>query len=499
MTGNYPIGLRQSLCPQVQQRQLEGLPEDELNFLESVNAYFDHAASLITDLPDGTKKALKECEAVLRVTFPFRCEDGSIETITGYRCHHSYHRLPVKGGIRYSGEADIQETMALAALMTWKCAVVDVPFGGAKGSVVIDPRQYTPRELEKITRAYTLELCQYKFIGPGQDVPAPDMGTSGREMAWIRDTYAAFNRSDVNAAGCVTGKPLESGGIRGRVEATGLGVYYGVRELLNKPEEAAKVGLEPGLNGKTVVVQGFGNVGYHAAKFFSEAGCKVLAIGEWDCWISNDDGIDVIALQEHKLAKGTIKGFSGATTHTDTPPATCLEQDCDILIPAAMEQQLHRDNAARIKAKVIGEAANGPTTPAAEEILEKNGKAILPDLYLNAGGVVVSYFEWLKNLSHVRFGRLNRRFEERRGRAIADAFEMSFGGEIPDEHRSEIIRGAEEGDLAWSGLEDTMINALDEILYTSQKLGCNFRTAAYYNAIRKVALVSEQRGDLIYT
>eukprot|EP01083_Nonionella_stella_P041316 112014_1 len=387
--------------------------------------------------------------------------------------------------------------MALASLMTWKCAVVDVPFGGAKGGIRIDPQKITDHERETIIREYALALCQNNMIGPGLDVPAPDVGSGPQEMVWIRDTYATFNNKDVNHDACVTGKPLESGGIRGRLQATGLGVYFGINEFMNMPSQAEKLGLTPGLSGKRIVVQGFGNVGYFASKFTSEAGAKVTAIIERDGYVTNEDGLDIPKLFDYFKENGTVNGFEGGETHHEDP-AKGLELDCDILIPAALELQIHKGNAERIKAKLIGEAANGPCTPDGSDILERNGAVILPDLYLNAGGVAVSYFEWLKNLSHVRFGRLSRRMDERRGKAIVKALEKGSGFSINDVDRMNIISGATEEDFAASGLEDTMILALEEIIETSERLNCNLRTAAYVNAITKVCTVEKQRNNIFY-
>eukprot|EP00455_Lapot_gusevi_P032219 TRINITY_DN350_c0_g2_i5.p1 TRINITY_DN350_c0_g2~~TRINITY_DN350_c0_g2_i5.p1 ORF type:complete len:509 (+),score=241.23 TRINITY_DN350_c0_g2_i5:50-1528(+) len=484
-----------SQLPRFQSRFTASSSSDP-SFLECVNVYYDRAASL-TKLTPGVLANIKSCDSVLRMCFPFKKHNGDLAVITSYRAQHSHHRLPVKGGIRFSPHVDMDETMALAALMTFKCAVVDVPFGGAKGGIKIDPKQFTEHELEKIVRSYTLELCKANFIGPGLDVPAPDLGTGPREMAWIKDTYEAFHQNDVNGPACVTGKPLEQGGIRGRVEATGLGVYYGLRELLSKADVMEKIGLTPGVEGKRVVVQGFGNVGTHSAKFFHDNGAKVVAVVERDCYVYNPEGLDVNQLLQYHKTMKTLKHFPGAETIVSNHMEG-LELPCDILIPAAMEQQVTAKNADRIQAKIIGEAANGPVTPGAEAILEKKGVLVVPDLFLNAGGVVVSYFEWLKNLSHVRFGRLSRRFDERRGLSVVRALERLHGVSLPEKERDQIVHGATEADFAYSGLEDTMINALNEILTTSKELKCNYRTAAYVNAINKIATVQAQRSNPFY-
>jgi len=383
-----------------------------------------------------------------------------------------------------------------------KCAVVDVPFGGGKGGIVINPREWTVDQLEKITRSYTMELVKRNFIGPGIDVPAPDMGTGPREMAWIIDTYRNFKPEDVSGQGAVTGKPLEMGGIQGRTEATGLGVYFGIRELCRHTPIMESLNMAPGLEDKTIVVQGFGNVGYHTALYFQQRGkSKVLAIGERDGYVYNENGIDIPKLKEYFDANGSILGFPAAETVTGDARAV-LELECDILIPAALEQQIHKDNARKINARIVGEAANGPTTPSADRILHQRGIVVVPDMFLNAGGVVVSYFEWLKNLSNVRFGRLNRRFDEQRGRAIVSALQR-MGMELTDDECDSIVRGASERDLAHSGLEDTMINSFHQIIEQQQKLtersgtSTSLRIAAMVLAINKVANVVQKKGQML--
>ncbi|KAI7866286.1 hypothetical protein BDF14DRAFT_1922667 [Spinellus fusiger] len=468
-------------------------PEEPI-FLKSVEMYYDRAAKL-SNVAEGTLSHLRAVDSLLRVTFPIELEDGKYEVIEGYRAQHSRHRLPVKGGIRFSEEVDLQEVEALASLMTYKCAVVDVPFGGAKGGIKIDPKKYTVDQLERITRRYTMELCQKKFIGPGIDVPAPDVGTGPREMSWIMDTYRQFNVDDVNAAGCVTGKPLSQGGVRGRTEATGLGVYYGLREFLNYPEVQKRTGLSGKVKDTTVIVQGFGNVGYYAAKFFQNNGAKIVGIGERDCSIYDPSGINVEELQKHFKAHGSFRNFSASAKIIDEP-TKILEQECDILIPAALERQIGLRNVENIKAKIIGEGANGPLTPAAHEILEKRGIVVVPDLLLNAGGVTVSYFEWLKNLSHVRFGRMNKKFDEGSRRKLLSLVEGNAGRELTEVERKAIVHGAEEADLIYSGLEDTMIQACQETRQTAEIKNVDYRTAAYINAIQKIAIVYQDSGML---
>jgi glutamate dehydrogenase (NAD(P)+) len=454
------------------------------SFFETVNLYFERAAGL-TDYPRGLLDQIKACNSVYAFQFPVRTRRG-YEVIQGWRVQHSHHKLPVKGGIRYAAEVNEDEVKALAALMTYKCAVVDVPFGGAKGGVKIDAKQYTPEEMERITRRYTAELIKKNFIGPGVDVPAPDYGTSAREMAWIADTYSAFNPGQIDALACVTGKPVSQGGIRGRTEATGRGVYYGLREACADTEDMKALGLSPGLEGKRIVVQGFGNVGYHSAKFCQEGGALVVAVAERDGAIYREAGLDAEAVQKHLKWTNSIRGFPGAR---DLPTAEALELDCDVLIPAALEGQITVENAARIRARIVAEGANGPTTFDAERILLERGVLIIPDIYLNAGGVTVSYFEWVKNLSHVRFGRVAKRFEEGASERMLTAIEKATGRDFPADERRRIARGADEIDLVNSGLEETMTGAyrqLRQIMREDSRIK-DLRSAAFVNALRKVA------------
>ncbi|MFQ5864498.1 MAG: Glu/Leu/Phe/Val dehydrogenase [bacterium] len=464
-----------------------------LSFYETVLAFFDRAASF-TSHASGLLDQIKYCNSVYQFNFPLKNEDGTYEIVQAYRVEHSHHKLPVKGGIRYSEMVSEDEIQALAALMTYKCAIVDVPFGGAKGGIKIEPRKYTVHQLERITRRYTSELVKKNFIGPGVDVPAPDYGTGPREMAWIADTYSAFNPGHIDAVACVTGKPVEQGGIRGRNEATGRGVFYGLRQALSYSDDMKKLGLAPGLEGKRVVVQGLGNVGYHAAKYCQEAGAILVAVAEYDGAIYDPKGIDVEEVVKHRRETGSILNFPKA--HNVEKSIEALEYECDILIPAALERQITAENAPRIKASIVAEAANGPTTVTAEEILKSKGIMIIPDMYMNAGGVTVSYFEWLKNLSHVRFGRMSKRFEESSNLALLGAVERITGKQLSRDELSVIARGADEIDLVNSGLEETMINAYDairETMYTTSGI-TDLRTAAFVNAINKIAVSYMQLG-----
>eukprot|EP00742_Colponemidia_sp_Colp-10_P000053 GILJ01000059.1.p1 GENE.GILJ01000059.1~~GILJ01000059.1.p1 ORF type:complete len:540 (+),score=110.88 GILJ01000059.1:222-1622(+) len=453
-----------------------------------VKIFFDRAAKHTT-MDKGLLEVIKGCNSVLRVSFPLRRKDGTITHITGYRAQHKHHRLPCKGGIRYGVHVDLQEVEALASLMTYKCAVVDVPYGGAKGGIRLDASQFSVDELENITRRYTLELSKKGFIGPAIDVPGPDMGTGAREMAWMKDTYTMlYGNTDINAQGCVTGKPFSQGGIEGRTEATGLGVFYGLREFLSNKETMKNIGLTPGIKGKKIVVQGFGNVGYWACKFLAQAGGIVTAVVEHDGAIFNSNGINPDALNAHRMKnKGSILGFEGAERET-TDAASGMEEPCDILIPAAIEKSVNKENAPRLQCKILCEAANGPTTPFAEDILEKRGVLIMPDLLMNAGGVTVSYFEWLKNISHVRFGRMTKKWEEHSKQRLINLLESRLA---PGESRDAVaeaaaLLGPSERDIVYSGLEETMINAVNQTRETAIRLGVNYRTAAYYNALTKI-------------
>lgn len=465
--------------------------QQHYSFFHGVERNFDKAATL-TRFEKGILEQIKACNSVYQMKFPVRIGD-KIEVIEAYRVQHSHHKLPCKGGIRYSMDVNQDEVMALASLMTYKCAIVNVPFGGAKGGIRINPKNYTPYELEKITRRYTSELVKKNFIGAGIDVPAPDYGTGAREMSWIADTYASLNPGDVNALGCVTGKPVSQGGVRGRTEATGLGVFYGVREVCNTPDEMKRLGLSVGVAGKKVIVQGLGNVGYHAAKFFQEGGAIIVGLAEFEGGIYNEKGLDLEKVVAHRKATGSILGFEGAQDIKNS--FDTLEMDCDILIPAALENVINAGNAARIKAKIIGEGANGPLTPEADEILLAKGAVVVPDMYLNAGGVTVSYFEWLKNLSHVRFGRMDKRFSENQNTSILATVESLTGKQVTDIERRQILHGPDEVDLVYSGLEDTMIGSYHEIRESMLSLNMtDMRTAAFVVAINKVGVAYEELG-----
>jgi glutamate dehydrogenase (NAD(P)+) len=463
------------------------------NFEDNVNAYFDHAATFCKYAP-GLLEQIKVCNSVYAFAFPVRHADGSIEVVRAWRAEHSHHKLPTKGGIRYSPQVDESEVKALAALMTYKCALVDVPFGGAKGAVQIDPARYSVEQLERITRRYTHELDRKQFIGPGIDVPAPDYGTGEREMSWIADTYGQLHTGELEALACVTGKAVTEGGIHGRREATGRGLMFALSEACRSTEDMRALGLPVGLDGKRLVVQGLGNVGYHTAKFCREQGALIVALAEREGAIHNPKGLNEDEVFNFRKRTGSLLGFPGATDILRS--ADALELDCDVLVPAALENVLTAENAARIKAKIILEGANGPTTPEADEVFRKKGALVIPDVFANAGGVTVSYFEWLKNLSHVRLGRLDRRRQAATEMRMLAAIEAATGKKFSDADRQSFVRVTDELTIVNSGLEDTMIVAYQDIreaLRAEPKMG-DLRTAAFKRAIDKVAVVYEELG-----
>jgi len=466
-------------------------PAKEPTFRESVDLMFNRAVALM-DLPPGLEEKIRVCNATYTVRFGVRLR-GQIHTFTGYRSVHSEHMEPVKGGIRFAMGVNQDEVEALAALMTYKCALVEAPFGGSKGGLRIDPREWDDHEMEAITRRFAYELAKRDLISPSQNVPAPDMGTGEREMAWIADQYRRMNTTDINSRACVTGKPVNAGGIQGRTEATGRGVQYALQEFFRHPEDIKAAGMKGTLDGKRVVVQGLGNVGYHAAKFLSEEdGCKITAIIERDGGLMDENGLDVEAVRNWIAKHGGVDGYPQGKYIRDG--SKYLEHDCDILIPAALEGVINITNAPNIKAPLIIEAANGPVTAGADEILREKGCVIIPDMYANAGGVTVSYFEWVKNLSHIRFGRMGRRQEEARHQLIVDELETlsgdkDLGWTLTPSFKQKYLRGAGELELVRSGLDDTMraaYQSMREVWHDRQDV-TDLRTAAYLVSIDKVA------------
>ncbi len=466
---------------------MSGPVTGEPSFRDSVDMMFNRAASLM-DLPPGMAEKIRVANSTYTVRFGVKLR-GEIVTFTGYRSVHSEHAEPVKGGIRYSLAVEQNEVEALAALMTYKCALVEVPFGGSKGGLCINPGDWNEEELERITRRFAYELIKRDLIHPAQNVPAPDMGTGEREMAWIADAYKRVKTDDINARACVTGKPRNVGGIAGRTEATGRGVEYALQEFFRHPKDVKAANLSGTLDGKRVIVQGLGNVGYHAAKFLEEEdGCKITGIIERDGALVNEKGLHIESVKAHIAQHGGIRGFADAEYVADG--SKVLENDCDILIPAALEGVINMSNAERVSAPLIIEAANGPITAGADEILRRKGCVIIPDMYANAGGVTVSYFEWVKNLSHIRFGRMQRRQEEGFHNLLVDEIETITGKSFSQGNRERILQGADELTLVRSGLDDTMRIAyqnMAEIWHERAHEGVDLRTAAFLISIGRVA------------
>ena len=467
-------------------------------FLQSIEHNFKNAVSCLKsgDHADSISDDLAEKIMVANSTYVVRFGvrlRGKLFTFTGYRSVHSEHFEPVKGGIRYAPDVNQQEVEALAALMSYKCALVEVPFGGSKGGLIIDPREWSESELERITRRFTQELAKRDLIHPSQNVPAPDVGTGEREMAWMADEYKRLNPAELNAWACVTGKPVTKGGIAGRTEATGRGVEYALRAFFDHPEDVKRTGMIPGLAGKRVIVQGLGNVGYHAALFLStENGALITHVLERDGAVVDETGIDIDDLKQHITKTGSVKNYKGYVESG----MEMLEADADILIPAAMELVITEENADRIKTPLIIEAANGPVSAEADRILRDRGVVIIPDLYANAGGVTVSYFEWIKNLSRIRFGRMQRRAEENRLAALIQGVEQLTGKPFPDNLIDEAVRGSAEIDLVRSGLEDTMRSTYAVIsdVWNNNPEAADMRTAAMMVAVRRIATSYQSLG-----
>jgi glutamate dehydrogenase (NAD(P)+) len=414
------------------------LHDQELNPLLSAEARFDNAARLL-GLDDGMQKVLRSSSREVTVHIPVLLDDGRIEVFTGYRVQHSIARGPAKGGIRYAPDVSLDEVRALASWMTWKCAVTNVPFGGGKGGIICDPFVMSPGELERMTRRYTAQI--YEFIGPEIDVPAPDVNTNDQTMAWIMDTYSM--RSGHTQTAVVTGKPIDLGGSRGRTEATGRGCMIVTDQALRRF----------GLDRKTarVVIQGFGNVGGMAAKLMTAAGFKIIALVEWDGAVHNDKGLDIAALAKHRKETGSILNFAGGE-NMDSDEAFFMETD--VLLPAARENVITSENAHRIRAKILCEGANGPTTAAADPILRDKGIFVIPDILANAGGVTVSYFEWV---------------QDRQG--------YFWNEQLVNER-----------------LEEIMINSFNDVVAYADKHGVDNRTAAYMLALDRVAFAIKLRG-----
>jgi len=454
-----------------------------MSFKDNVNLHVDKSAKLL-DFSDDLLEHLKSTHSLIKVNVGVVL-DGKINNFTGWRAVHSEHILPTKGGLRYSETVDQDDTEALASLMTYKCAIVNIPFGGAKGGLKINPKNYTMPQLREITKAFASKLINKGFISPALNVPAPDVGTSEREMEWILETYKTLKPDDINYRGCVTGKPLHRGGIAGRTEATGRGIEEVVREIFRHEDIVKEAGLKNELKDNEIIVQGFGNVGSNLAKhLYNRDNAKIIAIGEFDGYLYNKKGIDINALikffQKNKNINNPKLG------EFKNNPSELLELDCDILIPAALENAITVDNVDKIKTKLIIEAANGPVSFEADQKLFEKGVMIIPDIYVNAGGVVVSYFEWVKDISHIRFGRVEKRFQEQKILDIIDLIDKKTNTKTDFDTIKKIIHGADEEDLAFSGLEDSMRNAFIEIYNAKKQIKKSFRDSAYYVSLKKI-------------
>ena len=457
-------------------------------FRENVESFVDDAIDKLKIDPN-IAKIVKVCRSVIQVKFPVKIK-GKTEIFFGWRAIHSAHRLPSKGGLRYSLDVNQDEVEALAALMTYKTAVCDVPFGGSKGGLKIDPKKYSADELEIITKKFARELTRKGFLNPSRDVPAPDIGTGPREMAWIVDAYKSLHPEDINYAACVTGKPLEHFGIRGRLQATGRGIHQSVKEFFRHKDELKKYNIDGNFEDQIVSVQGFGNVGRNTCRALAEDGVKIICVSEKEGMIHNEKGINIENLIQYKEEKGSIVGFSDGKFYKN--PTDSLFVKCDILIPAAVENVIFLDNVHKVKAKLICEGANGPISYRADKELVKRNIPILPDIYANSGGVAVSYFEWIRNISHIRLGRMNRRYEENRGQEIVDAINALSNKQLPPDKVKNIVYGAKEEDIVNSGLEDTMRVAFQDI----KKLKNDFSMPSYRNAAYGIAIKKLEKSYL---
>ena len=462
------------------------------DFLNSTNKLFDQALSYTEISPDLAKR-IRVSNSTYTINFGVKLRD-EIHTFTGWRSVHSEHFEPAKGGIRYDINASQEEVEALAALMTYKCAIIEVPYGGSKGALKINPKDWTKSEIEKITRRFAQELIKRDLIHPAQNVPAPDVGTGAEEMAWIADEYRRIYPTDINALACVTGKPIQKGGLVGRSEATGRGVQYIIREFFRHEEDYLKAGFKGGLKDKKVVVQGLGNVGYHAAKFLQEEdGCRIVCVMEHNGAILNPDGLNVKKIKQYQSEHGSFEGCSEGKFETNT--SECLTMKCDILIPAAKENVIDKTNAEGIQAKLIVEAANGPITFEADGLLNDRNITIIPDIMANAGGVAVSYFEWIRNLRHIRFGRLEKRRNAFQFDTLISAIETMTGKEMPEKFKEQFIEGANEIDLVRSGLDDMMREAYQKVRESMIENDIpNLRTAAYKVALDRIAVSYDSIG-----
>merc|ERR1712159_291536 len=483
---------------------------ENLTFLDMVNMNVDkaHELSLNKHLADasaegksnavlkaeeqrirGLVRMIKPTNTAIHFTLPIKRDCGKIQLIDAFRVQHSHHRTPCKGGVRFAPDILMTDIKALALLMTFKCAVADVPFGGSKGGVAINKDEYSVNEIEQISRRYAIELAKKDFFGPDVDVLASDIGTGEEEMGWMAHAYSqTFGHGSLHAAACVTGKPITQGGVHGRTSSSGRGLYHGVDYFIRNERYMKLIGMEPGLKGKTFIIQGFGKVGLHTCRYLQRNGARCIGVIEIDGNIVNLDGIDAKELEDYKLENDTIVGFPGATATKED----LMCAPCDILVPAAVERQITKKNAHLVQAKIIVEGANGPTTPAADEVLRQRKRLVIPDIYINAGGVIVSYFEWLKDINRVSYGRLTWKYEEEANYHLLDSVQKSLEKHfnesisiIPSIDFLNRIQGVSEKDIVNSGLAYTMEQSGEQIMETAKnyQLGLDIRTAAYIVAL----------------
>ena len=451
-------------------------------FIKSVSKMFDNAIQTL-GVEKGLANQIKSCNSTHTIRFGVKLTDG-IKVFTGWRAVHSEHLEPVKGGIRYSPAVSASEVEAMAMLMTFKNAVIDVPFGGSKGGLKINPSKYSEEDLEKITRRFTEELVKRGLISPSLNVPAPDMGTGKKEMAWIADEYKRLNPHDINAYACVTGKPENMGGVDGRTEATGRGIFFALNSFFNS-SDLKKTKIKGNLKSQKIIIEGLGKVGYFAAKALRDHGSTIIGIIEKDQSFFNPKGLDIDLIRTWLDQSSEAKDYPNQKELLSKDEV--FSTACDIFIPAATEGTITEDNFHLLNTKLICEGANGPLTSRADQFLNDKGVLIIPDLYANAGGVAVSYFEWVRNLQHMRFGRMEKRRKEYENASLISVIETSTGSKISSQTKNLLNQGPTEIDLVRSGLEDMMTEAYENMseIWNENKYD-SLRTTAYIYSIKKL-------------
>ncbi|EGR30509.1 hypothetical protein IMG5_130240 [Ichthyophthirius multifiliis] len=466
---------------------------------------FMDQASKYTAISPAMMNFYKQCDNLFEVSIPFQRQDGKLEVIKGFRCQHKTHQLPTKGGLIISQNVIKQDIEAFACLNTIRSNTLHIPHGGAKGAIVLNPLDYTERELEMIIRKFTVECAKKGIIGSSIDIPGTDLGSTDREMNWIKDTYTYFyGKEDINSAACVTGKSLNQGGLSGSQESSGFCVYFTLKHMLSQDDFCQKAGIQKGLKGKTFIVEGYGSVGYWASHFLQEAGAKLVGVVERDGEIYNSDGIDANDIQNYKVQNKGISGYPKATFQKDV-----AFQKCDIFIPAFFAKSIHSENADKFNCKVIAEGANLSVTPNAEQILEKKGVQIIPDVIASSGGFLSGYFEWIKNISHKHHGSMTRKWEQKSNIQLLETIEVETGLKLKNilvnilwiykeqlkyKKKNQYINILFQHDLVESGLEESYERSLNESINTSKKLNVNLRIATYVNALTKLNIHYSQVG-----